>query len=147
MKLLSLWLTLACSLLLSVNTAAQETFYKTFGDKKVHYSAFNSSFIAPEIASVYNISRGADKGLVNIAVVPQGSTNGVTALVGGTVNNLIAQQQKLEFTEIREGDAVYYLAPFTFDNEDPMTFTINVRPAGSNSSHKLTFQRTFYIDK
>lgn len=126
---------------------AQEKAYKTYPGKKIHYSAFNSSFVAPDVASIYNISRGKDKGLVNIAVVPDGSEYGVTAAVSGTVNNLIAQQQNLDFIEVREGDAVYYLAPFEFDDEDPLTFTIEVKPADTNTTHSFTFQRTFYHDE
>jgi hypothetical protein len=138
---------LLIGLLLTLGSAvADDKSVKTYGDNKVYFSAFNSSFVTPEVASVYNISRGADKGLVNIAVVPAGAESGKTALVGGTVNDLLARQQVLNFIEIREGDAVYYLAPFDFDNEDPLTFTVNVRPGGSTVTHSFSFQRTFYKD-
>jgi len=138
---------LVASLILSsVAAFGQESATKTFGDTKVYYSAFNSSFISADVASIYKITRGKDKGLVNIAVVPEGAEAGTTALVGGAVNNLIQQQQTLDFIEIREGEAVYYLAPFKFDNEDPLTFTIHVRPAGSDHTNTFTFQRTFYQD-
>ena len=131
-------------LLLSAAALAQEPSFKEFGDYNVHYSAFNSSFIAPEIASVYDISRGKDKGLVNIAVVPKDGNSGKTALVKGTVNDLLQRQQTLNFVEIREGDAVYYLAPFDFENEDPLTFKISVRPADATEVVDFSFQRTFY---
>ena len=140
---------LACflsTLLWLAAAIADEEAYKDFGDYRVHYSAFNSSFVSPEVASVYNISRGADRGLVNIAVVPEGAASGRTALVGGTVTDMLARQQTLEFVEVREGDAVYYLAPFRFANEDPLTFKVNVRPAGSNQTREVRFQRTFYRD-
>src|SRR5690606_4735292 len=138
---------LVASLLLSSAAAfGQESATKIFDDNKVYYSAFNSSFISAEVASIYKITRGKDKGLVNIAVVPEGAEAGTTALVGGAVNNLIQQQQTLDFIEIREGEAVYYLAPFKFDNEDPLTFTIQARPARSHQTSTLTCQRTFYPD-
>lgn len=147
MKKLVLLVAICLGLLANQGALAQEKAFKKFGDTQVFYSAFNSSFIAADIANIYNITRGKDKGLVNIAFVPEGAAQGQTALVGGTVNNLLAQQQQLEFTEVREGDAVYYLAPFTFDNEDPLTFTIHVRPADSEVTHTFTFQRTFYHDQ
>ncbi|MFA5631712.1 MAG: DUF4426 domain-containing protein [Porticoccaceae bacterium] len=137
---------LVASLLASIAVFANDQPYKTFGDVRVYYSAFNSSFIAPDVASAYNITRGKDRGLVNIAVVPQGSGHGTAALVGGTVNNLLAQQQTLEFMEIREGDAIYYLAPFRFANEDPLNFTIHVRPANAETTSTFTFSRTFHWD-
>lgn len=149
MKILSRMLTqiLSCLLLVAATAIADETSFKEYGDTRVHYSAFNSSFVPPDIASIYNISRGKDKGLVNIAIVPKGSESGETASVSGAVNDLLQRQQKLEFIEVREGDAVYYLAEFEFENEDPLTFKITVRPADSTSTQNFSFQRTFYHDE
>ena len=139
--------TLLCSFMLTAFSAfADDKPFKEFGDNRVYYSAFNSSFIDPDIAGLHNISRGKDKGLVNIAVVPEGGKSGETALVSGTANDLLQRQQILDFVEIREGDAVYYLAPFSFENEDPLTINISVRPAGASTTHEFSFQRTFYHD-
>ena len=124
--------------------------YKTFADFKVLYSAFNSSFISPDVAATYSIIRGKDKGLVNIAVIPEGasaSSGGKSALVTGHVANIFAQQQKLDFFEVNEGGAIYYLALFRFDNEDPLTFKITVQPDPDKPAERISFQRTFYHDK
>ena len=137
---------LSSLLLVSAAALAQEKAFKEFNDYHIHYSAFNSSFVSPEIASVYDISRGEDKGLVNIALVPEGADAGKTALVRGTVTDLLQRQQTLEFKEIRDGEAVYYLAPFQFENEDPLTFKVSVRPADSTEVYDFSFQRTFYHD-
>ncbi|MEH6466689.1 MAG: DUF4426 domain-containing protein [Porticoccus sp.] len=142
MKLL--WLPLLVLLAFSVHADSKP--YKEFGDYKVFYSSFNSSFILPEIASAYNITRGKDKGLVNIAVLQGGKAGGTTALVKGTVSNMLAQQQVLNFFEVREGDTVYYLAPFEFDNEDSLTFKIQVQSDPNKPSHSLSFQNKFYVD-
>ncbi|HEB28001.1 MAG TPA: DUF4426 domain-containing protein [Porticoccus sp.] len=139
-----LWLPLLALLAFSVH--ADNKPYKNFGDYKVFYSSFNSSFILPEIASVYNITRGKDKGLVNIAVILGDQVGGTTALVKGTVSNMLAQQQVLKFFEVREGNAVYYLAPFEFDNEDSMTFKIQIQPDPNKPSKSLSFQNKFYYD-
>ena len=139
-----LWLPLLALLAFSVH--ADNKPYKEFGDYKVFYSSFNSSFILPEIASVYNITRGKDKGLVNIAVILDDQAGGTTALVKGTVSNMLAQQQVLKFFEVREGNVVYYLAPFEFDNEDSMTFKIQVQPNPNKPSRSLSFQNKFYYD-
>ncbi len=139
-----LWLPLLALLAFSVH--ADNKPYKEFGDYKVFYSSFNSSFILPEIASVYNITRGKDKGLVNIAVLLGDQAGGTTALVKGTVSNMLAQQQVLKFFEVREGNTVYYLAPFEFDNEDSMTFKIQVQPDPNKPSKSLSFQNKFYYD-
>ncbi len=127
-------------------TTADEAF-KQFGNVKVFYSAFNSSFVAPEIASVYNITRGEDKGLVNVAVVINDQPGGQPAVVSGNVSNIFAQQQGLKFFEVREGDAIYYLAPFDFENEDFLTFTLEVKTESGAGPYGVTFQRTFYHEK
>ena len=118
--------------------------HKAFGNSKVYFSAFNSSFIKPEIADTYRITRGKDKGLVNVALVEDGKAGGKSAEVRGTVSNIFAQSQTLNFFEIREGDSVYYLAPFSFENEDFLTFKINVRQELTGAEYPITFQRTMY---
>lgn len=153
-KLAILGLTLAFAVLA---TAADTQHHKTFAHHTVHYSAFNSSFVLPEIASAYNIARGKDRGLVNVALVEEGRTGGRPARVEGTYANMLAQKWTLQFVEIREENAVYYLAPFKFENEDSLTFKIKVTPASDTQTvspaatgqavYELSFQRKFYHDK
>lgn len=126
---------------------AEDRPFREFGDYRVYYSAFNSSFIDPEIAAAYEIVRGRDRGLINIAVVPMGTIGGRPAQVSGHVANIFAQRQKLDFFEVREGDAVYYLAPFRFEHEDSLTFNVTVKPAPDLPSYTLSFQKTFYRDR
>lgn len=143
-----LWVPLLATLLatLSFSTQAGNKPYKEFGNTKVYFSSFNSSFIQPEIASAYNITRGKNKGLVNISVIVDDKVGGKTALIKGTVSNIFAQQQELKFFEVREGNTVYYLAPFKFENEDSMTFKIQVKPDPNKPTHSLSFQNKFYYD-
>ncbi|MFA5494096.1 MAG: DUF4426 domain-containing protein [Porticoccaceae bacterium] len=139
-------LALAALLFCAAGAGANDKPYKQFGDTKVYFSAFNSSFISPEVASRYNIARGADKGLINISVIVDDLPSGKTADVSGVVSNIFAQQQTLQFFEVREGDSVYYLAPFNFQNEDALTFRVRVGIA-DRPAHAVTFQRTFYRDR
>lgn len=126
---------------------SSETPYREFGDYKVYYSAFNSGFISPDVAAKYEIVRGKDRGLINIAVVPEDEQGGRAAQVAGHVSNIFAQQQQLDFFEVREGSTIYYLAPFRFENEDSLTFKVTVKPHPDMPSYNLSFQRTFYHDK
>lgn len=127
--------------------SADDRPFREFGDYRVYYSAFNSSFVSPEVAAAYDIVRGRDRGLVNIAVMPAGVIGGRPAEINGHVSNIFAQRQELAFFEVREGDAVYYLAPFNFENEDSLTFNITVKPNPDMPSYALSFQRTFYRDR
>ena len=121
--------------------------FREFGNYRVYYSAFNSSLVSPEVAAAYDIVRGRDRGLVNIAVMPAGTIGGRPAEVSGHVANIFAQRQELKFFEVREDDAVYYLAPFNFENEDSLTFNITVKPSPDTPAYTLSFQRTFYRDR
>ena len=117
--------------------------FSDFGDYRVTYSVFNSDFISPEIARQYNLVRARDRAFVNISVAKKGGTKGMSAGISGNATNLIQQSRPLEFREIRDQDAVYYLAPFRFEHEESLTFNIDlVLPDGSN--HQLTFRRQLH---
>ncbi|MBT5387742.1 MAG: DUF4426 domain-containing protein [Porticoccaceae bacterium] len=136
-------------LLAGVSYAVEEPLYKQHGDYSIFYSAFNSSFIAPDIAVANNIVRGKDKGIVNIAMVKD-LGKGEEGEVTGTVSNILQQTQTLEFVAVREQNTVYYLAPFEFDNEDFLTFKIRVRPESKDAKtiypYEFKFQKKMYLD-
>ena len=120
----------------------------TIGDYKIHYNAINSTLIQPDVASQYKILRSRFEGVINIAV--QKKTDdayvGIPATVSGTASNLLGQQQNLEFTEVREGKAIYYLSNFHFSNEETFRFKIDVKSSDGKMSHSVKFQRKFYTN-
>ena len=134
------------SILLSSTALSEplkQSHYKQHGDIKIFYSAFESSFIAPEVAVAYNFVRGKDKGLVNIAVVKT-LGQGTPAKITGQVSNILQQSQQLEFIQIKEQNSVYYLAPFEFDNEDFLTFKISVTSPIGKGPFSFKFQKKMY---
>jgi len=147
-KLLITPLLVLLTLIYTLGAAAGSPSSKTIANHKVYYSTFNSSFIQPEVAATYNIIRGKNRGLVNIAAVPldNEADGGRSAFVEGSVSNMLGQSQALDFIEIREGDVVYYLAPFKFHNEDSLTFKISVKPDPNKPAESLIFQNKFYYD-
>lgn len=142
----------AASLLLmwAAGVAAQEAkvikSYEDFGDYRVIFTVFNSEFIKPEIAQNYQLVRAKDRAFVNVSVVEKaGGKRGLSTELSGTATNLIQQSRPLKFLEIREGDAVYYLAPLRFDNEETLTFDIKVKlPNGRTET--ITFRRKLEKD-
>lgn len=121
---------------------------KTFGEYEVFYSVFNSTFIKPEVASSYQIVRGKDRALVNIAVrrtLPKGQSEAVSASIEGTSSDLI-HSTPLEFREIREQDAIYYLAGFRFLDKELRSFTIHIQPDPTAAPFTLKFNQKFYQD-
>jgi hypothetical protein len=121
----------------------KQSHVKQHGELQIFYSAFDSSFLTPEIAVANNFVRGKDRGLVNIAVVKTLGT-GIPANVTGQVQNIFQQTQQLEFVAIKEQSTVYYLAPFDFENEDLLTFKINVTAGDSKIPYDFKFQKKMY---
>ena len=120
-----------------------------FGDYTVHYNVFNSTSIPAKVAEAYQLVRGEDRALVNISLTKtaDGSTSlGLPAVVSGASKNLMQQQQPLKFIEIKEGDATYYLAPFTFNNEEVLHFDIKVSTDTNAKPMSFTFNRTLYTE-
>ena len=143
------WFLSLLLLTLMPTTWAEDKPFQTFDDYKVFYSIFNSSFIKPEIARAYNITRGKDYGLVNISVIKtskSGDSLGLPAIVKGTAANLMQQRKDLKFLEIIEKNAVYYLAQFRFANEEVLNFSIQVAPVPKQKTYELKFTKTLYVD-
>ncbi len=139
------YLIILFSVVLSLSAQADQHNVKQHGDHKIFFSAFNSTFIDPDIAVANQIVRGKDKGLVNIAVVLEAGS-GEPAIISGNVYNIFQMSQKLEFFEVREQDTIYYLAPFEFENEDFLTFKISVQTEPGAATYQLKFQKKMYHD-
>ena len=90
---------------------------REFGDYVIHYNAFRSDTLSPEIAKTYDLTRRNNRLILNIAILKKVmDTTGtpVAADVSGHASNLTGQLKKLDFREIREGTAIYYLAESKF---------------------------------
>ncbi|SDH46423.1 protein of unknown function [Pseudomonas benzenivorans] len=117
---------------------------QSFGDLDVHYSAFNSGFLQPEIAAAAGLSRSKTQGVINISVLKAGKAS--NASVDGQVRNLLGQSYALKFKEVNEGEAIYYLAQFPFEDREMLRFTINVK-AGDGVAHSFDFNQEFFPDQ
>ncbi|MCB1841700.1 MAG: DUF4426 domain-containing protein [Halioglobus sp.] len=139
------WLTLLLALCLPRLAVAQQS--EMFGPYELHYSVLNSTFIAPETAQRYGITRGKKRGIVNVAVREHGSDGTVARpmLLKGRTWDLI-QNQTLEFQEVREGPAVYYIAEFKFINEEWRFFELYFRPEGAGQTYQFKFKHQLYTD-
>ena len=117
---------------------------QSFGDLDVHYSAFNSGFLQPDIAAAAGLSRSKTQGVINISVLKAGKAS--NASVDGQVRNLLGQSYALKFKEVNEGEAIYYLAQFPFEDREMLRFTINVK-AGDGVAHSFDFNQEFFPDE
>jgi hypothetical protein len=119
-----------------------------FGPYELHYSVVDTTFLAPEVAATYGIVRGKKHAILTLAVReelgPAGET--LNMLLKGRTWDLI-QNQPLEFLEIREGKAVYYIAEFKFINEEWRFFEVDFRPEGADRTYRFTFKHQLYVEQ
>ena len=137
--------TLLCLTFLPSLAQAQQS--EKFGPFELYYSVVNTTFITPEVAATYGITRGKKRAIINLAVrenIGDGSEPRAMKLQGKTRD--LIQSQTLDFQEIREGEAIYYIAEFSFINEEWRFFEVDFRPEGSEQTYTFEFKHQLYIN-
>lgn len=142
--------TVCCVLLVALVSAGEALAQRSerFGPYELHYNVVNTTFIEPPVAATYGIIRGEDRAIVNIALRRHSGDGSSTVpmQLTGTVRDLLMRSQPLEFQEIREGAAVYYIAEFRFINEEWRIFDLEFRPEDAGRSYNFTFKQQLYRD-
>lgn len=114
------------------------------GPWEVHYVVVGTTFLKPEVAADYGVVRGRDRAFINLSVLdPEGTP--VPAAVSGTMVNLLSQSEPLRFREVREGEAIYYLAEFKHTDRDTLRFAVDI-VAPDGEARQLKFQQRMYWD-
>ena len=114
------------------------------GPWEAHYALVPTSFLKPDIAARYEITRGRDRAMLNISVLDEAG-NAVAVDITGTVINLLSQRQPIEFREVREGPAIYYLAQVKHTDREVLRFEVDITPP-DGSDRRLKFQQKMYWD-
>lgn len=116
------------------------------GDVVVHYSALPTTSLSPEVARHSGITRSANRALVNVAI-RQGQPGADRALSGQVqivATNLSGQRSDLQVREVREADAIYYLAQARTAGTDTLAFEIEVLPEGASAPIRIQFTQEFF---
>jgi hypothetical protein len=119
-----------------------------FDDYRIHYNAFVSNLLTPEVARAHQLTRSRYHAVVNITVQKRknGVYEAVAADVSGIATNLYGKQRKLNMKKVTERDAVYYLAELPFSDEETLNFDIQVIPEGEKAGHNISFTQQFFVD-
>ena len=129
--------------LLSVTLQAEQLI-KSDG-YNIHYNAFNSTMLTPEVVNQYGIERSSSLGVLTISVLDK-SEKAVNAYVVGSSKNAISQLTTLDFKKITEGQSIYYIATFNFADKEQLNFDITVVPEGLTHKIKLNFKQQFFVE-
>jgi hypothetical protein len=117
---------------------------QSFGDLDVHYIAFNSSFLQPEIAAANGLVRSKTQGVVNVSLIKAGKAS--SGSVSGEVKDLVGRSHPLSFKQVTEGAAIYYLAQFPFTQHEMLRFSINVSST-DGVAHRIDFNQEVFPDE
>ncbi|WP_373293687.1 DUF4426 domain-containing protein [Shewanella saliphila] len=133
--------------LLSVIGVAHAEQKQQVGNFDIHYMALNSTFITPQIAKTYGIERSGYNGLVNITVLNTQLPDNpaVEVEISGVANNLIDARMNLDFKEIREGNAIYYIAEVPFRDDQEVNFTVAIKYTNQLNT-TIKFKQKFYVE-
>ncbi|VVO95062.1 hypothetical protein PS876_02506 [Pseudomonas fluorescens] len=98
---------------------------EVFGDVTVHYNTFNSTFLTPDIAKAAELIRSKNQGVINVSVIKDGKP--MVANVTGTVKDLTSKSVPLNFRQVTEQGAIYYIAQYPVEQQETRTFEIKVQ--------------------
>ncbi len=117
------------------------------GEYVLHYNAIASTTLTPEVARQYAITRSSGRALLNVSLQRKqtdGSSKSTAAKVTAAATNLSGQRQDLAVREVREGEAIYYLAEPRVGDNETLTFDLSVLPEGASEAMTVRFQQEFF---
>ena len=131
--------------LLSMTSTLYAANAKEYEDHIIYYNAFPTDSLPPEMTKQYGLKRSKNYAMLNISVMEKGSgiPTGVKSKVTGTLKNLMGQTRNLEFREIKEANAVYYIAQIGVQSKEVVNFNIDIRPEGTDLKYDIAFSKKF----
>jgi hypothetical protein len=139
---------LLCTVLssLSFTFSAHAENMKVLGNMEVHYIAIGSTFFTPKIAKAYDIERSRYNALINISVLDktQAGKPAKSVSIFGKARNDLGQIKEIEFVEVKEGKAIYYLAQLKYSDEETYYFDLQINDGFE--TQMLSFKHKFYAD-
>lgn len=135
-------ISLLLALMLSFTSNAEQK--QQLGNWDVHYIAFPSPLLTPDVAKQYQLQRSKYNGIINVSVLDSQTQHAQKVAISGSATDLQGRTRQLEFSQIIEGEAIYYLAQIPFYHQQHYRFNINIQSA--NGTEQLKFEQTFYVD-
>jgi hypothetical protein len=135
---------LLCGLLFALPVLAQNSVRS--GELVVHYNAVPTTSLTADVARQYGITRSANRALVNVSVRrgAPGADQAVPATVRVAATNLNGQRSDLRVREVREGEAIYYLAEARFQGQETLNFEVEVSAEGATAPVRASFRQEFF---
>ena len=126
---------------------------KTENGYEVHYNAFSTDFLTPQVAKQYNIGRSKTKGMINIAVrklkdEDSSNSTAIMASIELKIQNLYGQHKEVTLRKISENndEAIYYIGTFSVSSRETLNFKASVIPNGERNPIEIKFSQEFFTD-
>jgi hypothetical protein len=113
----------------------------------IHYNAFNTMIVSPEVAQTYGFTRARNRALLNISIIDNTTKEPLPAMVTGTRTNIVGQLIKLEFIQVKEKNAIYYIAPLRFTEGEMWRCDLQIQPDLKCDAIPLKFSQSFYLEQ
>lgn len=121
-------------------TAGHGAQYLDHDGYRIHYTTFSSMFIPQDVAALHNIVRAENRVVLNVSAIKDNEP--VAVNLTGSVTNLLNQLYELDFQEVNESEAIYYLASHLAEEQDILRFNLNVQ-LGNGDSVPIRFLRRY----
>ena len=138
-------LTSVLAFLLTISGISFADNSKEFAQHIVYYNAFPTDSLPSQMTKQYGLKRSKNYAMINISVMKKGTgvPTGVKSKVTGQLKNLIGQTRTIEFREIKEGKAIYYIAQIGVQSKEVVNFFIDIYPQDNNEKYEIKFTKKF----
>ena len=124
--------------------------FRAFGEYELHFNALTTDQLNERMALEHGIVRSRNRVLLNVSVLRSqeiGIPTPVSAEVQASARNLTAQLRNLPVREVRDGDAIYYIAETPISNAETLIFSVEAIPESETEPLVVSFQKQFFVDE
>lgn len=143
---------IASLFLLSFAAQAQEDNIREVGDYRIFYNVLPTSFLDPQLAQAYGLTRSKGLGLLRITVMKKREDGSLEPVehprVSGQAGNLAGQTRALSFRQVEVGQGQGYstLSTFRYSHDEPLRFNLEVKYDPQQPAEPLDFIRRLLIE-
>jgi hypothetical protein len=123
--------------------------FQDFGDHVVHFRAFRSDELSPEVARNYGITRSQNRALLNVSIIRKEEGTLGTPVRGTVVaeaQNIVGQHKNIRMREVADETAIYYIGETSISNGETLVFSVEVTTESDAEPLSLRFRQQFYTN-
>jgi len=120
-----------------------------FGDYVLHFNALTTDQLIAAVAQQHGIVRSGNRAMLSITILRK-NDGGVPTPVAGDVsvsaNNLTGQLKNIVVREVREQEAIYYIAECAVADGENLIFSIDATPVNETEPLSVRYRKQFFTN-